>query len=173
MKIKKEAIKLLKHETKRNVLLRFLFVLLIFLGILNRLFGFDKEKCLHCGAGCRGYAISTSGTLVACPIMNNIKNFEAGDLKTNSNELKKISIKDFNSECENCRVRNICGGRCLYWRSVKLWPQKEDKIICDSIKHLIFEIKKKIPEIQNLLKKKIILKKDLEYERYFGPEIIP
>jgi hypothetical protein len=35
MKIKKEAIKLLKHETKRNVLLRFLFVLLIFLGYFS------------------------------------------------------------------------------------------------------------------------------------------
>jgi hypothetical protein len=38
---------------------------------------------------------------------------------------------------------------------------------------LIKEIKEKTPEIRRLIEKNIISSKDFEYEKYFGPEIIP
>ncbi len=146
-----------------------------FLGVVNRLLGFDKENCLQCGAGKKGYGITTSGSLVACPIMNNIKNFEAGDLNKISdlNSIKKFSVQDFSEMCKNCNVKDICGGRCLYWQASKLWPEKGNNLICDSIKHLINELKKQIPRIEKAINNKKINKKELKYEKYFGPEIIP
>ncbi len=54
----------------------------------------NEPTKLRCGAGRHGYAISTSGKLVACPIMNNIESFKAGDLSTNPCDLKKFSILD-------------------------------------------------------------------------------
>jgi len=142
-----------------------------FIGIVNRLMNWDKETGLMCGAGKFGYAVSTDGKIVACPIMNCIKNFEAGTIENNPKELKKFEIQ--NSECLNCDEKIFCGGRCLYWKSAQLWPEKGNKIICNSIKHLISELRKNIPKIENAIKNSVVEKKDFEYEKYFGPEIIP
>ena len=129
-----------------------------FFGIANRLLGRDKETRIQCGAGYAGYAITTNGKIAACPILNNIKDFYCGDL--DSKKLKEIKIE----ECSDCEVKNICGGRCLYWRKAKLWPEVGDKMVCDSIKFLIKEIREILPYLENV---------ELEYEMYFGPEIIP
>jgi hypothetical protein len=54
-----------------------------------------------------------------------------------------------------------------------LWPEEGNKLICKTIKHLISELQKRIPEIEKIIKEGVIVKKDFEYEKYFGPEIIP
>jgi radical SAM protein with 4Fe4S-binding SPASM domain len=140
-----------------------------FLAIIDSLLK-NEKTLLRCGAGHSGYAISTTGKLVACPIMNCIVNFEAGNLDSNPNELKKFKVT---GKCVTCNVKDLCGGRCLYWNQAELWPEKGNDLICDTIKHYILELKAKLPEIQALIKKGIISKNDFEYEKYFGPEIIP
>lgn len=147
-----------------------------FIGITNRLLKLDEEDCLMCGAGKYGYAISTDGKIVACPIMNSIKNFEAGDLNkkdSNPKNLKKFKIN--HKDCKICEERKICGGRCLYWRESNLWPEEGNKIVCNSIKHLISELKKNITKIESIVEDKNnpVTIRDFQYEKYFGPEIIP
>ena len=61
----------------------------------------------------------------------------------------------------------------MYSNYGKLWPEEGEKLICSTIIHLIESIKKKVPEIKKLIEKGIISEKDFEYEKYFGPEIIP
>ncbi len=139
-----------------------------FLGIYDRLT--QGGTGLQCGAGDKGYAITTNGIITACPIMNNIKNFYAGDLNSNLNQLKKFKIIE---PCESCKYLQVCGGRCLYSNYAKLWPKQGKDLICKTIRHLIHEIQKHLPEIKNCLNKKIIKKQDFEFEKYFGPEIIP
>lgn len=133
-----------------------------FLGILNRIRSWDEEKGLPCGAGYGNFTITTNGNLSACPIMNSVKNFYCGDVEKGVE--KNIKIED--EACDVCEVKDICGGRCLYWRDAKLWPKEGDELICDTIKHLINEIKEKTKNLD-------LKKEDFEYERYFGPEIIP
>ena len=70
-------------------------------------------------------------------------------------------------------ILNICGGRCLYSNYAKLWPEEGQKLICETIFNLIEGIKDKIPEIKELIDRKIVFEYDFEYEKYFGPEIIP
>lgn len=140
-----------------------------FLAITYSLLKNEPTK-LRCGAGYEGYAITTDGKIVACPIMNCIEDFKAGDLDSNPDDLKKFDVK---GRCDNCRIKNICGGRCLYWNKAKLWPEKGDDLICKTIKHLISEIQKQIPAIKGLIQNKIIQEKDFEHEGYWGPEIIP
>lgn len=139
------------------------------LAIAESLLKKEKTK-LRCGAGHSGYAITTNGKIVACPIMNCIKDFEAGDLNSNPEELIKFEIK---GRCKLCKFLDLCGGRCLYWNYSNLWPEQGDKLICKAIHHLVNSIKKKIPIIKELIKNKTIYLKDFEYEKYFGPEIIP
>jgi putative peptide-modifying radical SAM enzyme len=140
-----------------------------FLGIVNDLLNGTKTK-LRCGAGYEGYAITTDGKITSCPIMNNITNFYAGDLNSKPSALKKFDIE---SPCTECSYLDLCGGRCIYSNKAKLWPEEGQKMICTTIIHLIEEIKKRVPEIKSLINKKIISKNDFEYEKYFGPEIIP
>ena len=101
--------------------------------------------------------------------MNSIEDFKTGTLDINPSELKKIDM----NECENCEIVDLCGGRCMYWRKAGLWPKEGDDLICDSIKYYIKEIQKIMPRINEAIEKEVIKESDFDYEKYFGPEIIP
>lgn len=139
-----------------------------FIAIIDSLLKKEKTK-LRCGAGYEGYAISTNGKIVACPIMNSIVDFEAGSITDNPNTLLKFEVPG----CKNCNYLDLCGGRCSYWRNAKLWPNEGDNLICSSIKFYLDKLKSILPEIEKLIQNKVISSEDFEYEKYFGPEIIP
>jgi putative peptide-modifying radical SAM enzyme len=162
--ISKLIIYWLEQMRKGNVIIIYPFI-----AIIDSLLKKESTK-LRCGAGYAGYAISTDGKVVACPIMNCIEDFKAGNLDSNPNELKKF---DIGGNCLKCNYLNLCGGRCLYWNKAELWPKQGDELICKTIKHLIDELKSQLPEIQELIKNNTIKQSDFEYEKYFGPEIIP
>lgn len=139
-----------------------------FLGIFNRIIGWDKDiGSLPCGSGHSNFSITTSGKLSACPIMNSVKNMYCGSVEKGIE--KNIPIRG----CENCAYLDICGGRCLYWREAKLWPKEGDDLICNTIKHLIDSIREKKEFVSGLLKEGVISSESFEFEKYFGPEIIP
>jgi len=140
-----------------------------FLGIISSILNNEKTK-LRCGAGHSGYAIATNGKIVACPIMNCLKDFEAGTLDSEIYDLKKF---DVSGTCSYCKHLDLCGGRCLYWNKAGLWPDEGNELVCNTIKHLIDELLKRKEEINRLIKNGIIKKEDFDYEKYFGPEIIP
>jgi len=140
-----------------------------FLGIFECLY-YNKKTKLQCGSGYANYTISTNGKIVTCPITNGIKDFYCGDLDTPKQNIKEIYVKE---PCNFCEYLDICGGRCLYSNYAKLWPPEGEKLICKTIIYLIEGIKKRIPEIKKLIEEKVISEKDFEFERYFGPEIIP
>ncbi len=141
-----------------------------FIAIIDSLLKNEPTK-LRCGAGQEGYAITTNGKIVACPIMNCITDFEAGSINDNPKNLLKFPISS--SECKKCTHLDLCGGRCLYWRSAKLWPSEGDSLICKTIKHYIDELKNKLPELKELISNGTINAQHFSYEKYFGPEIIP
>jgi len=140
-----------------------------FLAIVDSLLKNETAK-LRCGAGHSGFAISTDGKIYPCPIMNCMEDFVAGNLDSKPEELKKFNVE---GKCLKCEIKDLCGGRCLYWNKTKLWPEKGDELICKTIKHLISELKNKMPEIKKLIDEGIIKQSDFDYEKYFGPEIIP
>ena len=140
-----------------------------FLGIMQSLLDRQPTK-LRCGAGHSGFAITTKGDIVTCPIMNNITDFYVGDLNSNPRELREISV---GGKCNSCQYLNLCGGRCLYANKAELWPDEGQELICDTVKALIFELKRILPDVIELIDKKIIDFSDFKYEKYFGPEIIP
>ncbi|MBU7028732.1 MAG: TIGR04084 family radical SAM/SPASM domain-containing protein [Theionarchaea archaeon] len=140
-----------------------------FVGVVSSLLYNEKTK-LRCGAGQTGYCITTNGRLAACPITNHIEDFAAGTLDTHPQTLKKF---DVSGRCLQCEIKDICGGRCLYWNRAHLWPNRGDDLICTTVYHLIMELESSIPTIQKLIQKGIIQTEDFKYEKYFGPEIIP
>lgn len=140
-----------------------------FIGIMRDTLKNTKTK-LRCGAGHSGYAITTNGTITTCPIMNCIKNFYIGDLESNPNKLKEISVIE---PCTSCDYLDLCGGRCLYSNYAKLWPREGEELICASVKFLIDALRARKNEVEKLISDGKISLKNFEYEKYFGPEIIP
>ncbi len=140
-----------------------------FIGIIDS-FLKNEKTLLRCGAGHSGHCIGTDGKIYACPITPTIKDFQTGTIHNSPSELKQMSIS---GRCLNCKVLDICGGRCLYSNKANLWPDEGERLICKSITHLIKELQKITPKIESLIKNGKIKKTDFEYEKYFGPEIIP
>jgi len=135
-----------------------------FVGIMQDILNGTKTK-LRCGAGHAGYTITTNGTLTCCPIMNCVKNFYVGDLKSDPKKLKEIKVME---PCPSCDYLDLCGGRCLYSNYAKMWPKEGEELICKSVKFLIDALKERAEEVRGLIDIR-----DLDYEKYFGPEIIP
>jgi uncharacterized protein len=168
-KYNKEVSKLIKFWIK-NMKRGKVMKIYPLLGIFDSLYHGTKTK-LRCGSGHANYTINTKGEIIACPIMNCIKDFYVGNIKTsNPKELKEISVTE---PCPSCKYFELCGGRCLYSNYAKLWPEEGQKQICSSIKFLIDELNSKIPEIKQLIEKGIVKEEMFDYEKYFGPEIIP
>ncbi|VVB79235.1 7-carboxy-7-deazaguanine synthase [uncultured archaeon] len=141
-----------------------------FVGIFESIY-YSKKTKLRCGAGFEGYAITTDGKITTCPIMNNITDFYCGHVEDSTpTKLKQIPVE---SPCTECSYLNLCGGRCLYSNKAKLWPEEGQAQICETVIFLIEELKKRIPEIKKLIKEGKIKESDFEYQKYFGPEIIP
>jgi len=138
-----------------------------FLGFFDIIY-YNRKTRLQCGAGYENFTINTKGDLSACPIMNSVENFYCGSIKEGIK--KQIPCKNW---CKDCKDLDICGGRCLYSNYAQLWPKEGHDLVCLTIKHLINEMKNKIPEIKKLIKSKKISEQDFEFEKYFGPEIVP
>jgi len=140
-----------------------------FIGIMQDILKRTKTK-LRCGAGHSGFAITTNGTITTCPIMNCIKDFYVGNLESDPNNLKEISVIE---PCTSCDYLGLCGGRCLYSNHAKLWPKEGEDLICKTVKFLIDSLKARAEEVRGLISQGKIKLEDFEYEKYFGPEIIP
>ncbi|MBS3088003.1 TIGR04084 family radical SAM/SPASM domain-containing protein [Candidatus Pacearchaeota archaeon] len=138
-----------------------------FLGIFDTIYH-NKTSLLPCGSGHANFTINTKGDLSACPIINSAKNFYCGSLKEGIT--KNIHADGW---CKNCDYLKICGGRCLYSNKAQLWPKEGHDMVCQTIIHLIKGIQKRIPRIQEAISQNKVSTKDFNYEKYFGPEIIP
>lgn len=137
-----------------------------FLGILNSILD-NKSELLRCGSGHENFTILPNGKIGPCPIMVAMK-YYCGDLE------KGVTNKMFvDEECQKCEDYDLCGGRCLYANISKKWPPKYKEMVCDSVRHLIKEMKDTAIVVKNLIKEETIKRKDLEIIKYNGAEIIP
>ena len=169
IKYNKEISKLIKFWIK-NMKKGKVVKIYPFLGIFDSLYHGTKTK-LRCGSGYANYTITTNGKIITCPIMNCIKDFEVGDImESNPNELKEISVIE---PCPSCDYFELCGGRCLYSNHAKLWPEEGEAQICSTIKFLINKLGRNLLEIKYLIDKGIVKEEQFDYEKYFGPEIVP
>jgi uncharacterized protein len=154
-------------EAKKGNLLR----LYPFIGVLNTLL-FNENYLLRCGSGIGNFTILPNGKISACPIMQGIKEKYLGGInRTKPSELpNKLCIKE---PCISCKDYSLCGGRCLYSNYYPLWPKKGIEEVCGTIKHLLREMERIATDVQVLLDKKVIKKKDLDFLKYNCAEIIP
>ena len=128
---------------------------------------------MKCGAGHSCLGIQTDGKVVACPITAGFKPLYMGDIRESSLDDVKESRINPENFCTGCEIKDVCGGRCLYWNKSDLWPKKGREEICGTIFHLVRTLESKKKEILKLIEDGVIKREDFDYPKYNGCEIIP
>ncbi len=130
-----------------------------------------KTSLLRCGSGYANYSIMTDGSISPCPIMIGMSRYYVGHIsRSHPLELSRILVS---GECDDCRIRDFCGGRCLYSSITQPWGGAERRLVCATVETLHDALHAALPRVQALISRGIISLKDLEHEKFNGCEIIP
>jgi putative peptide-modifying radical SAM enzyme len=131
----------------------------------------EKKSLLRCGSGHANYSIMTDGHIAPCPVMVGMKDYYVGHIRTaDPLHLDKVFV---NGECTSCRIRDFCGGRCLYSNITKPWNMTERKIVCGTVENLYTSLTKAVPRIRALIEDGTIAPDAFAHEKFNGCEIIP
>jgi sulfatase maturation enzyme AslB (radical SAM superfamily) len=85
-------------------------------------------------------------------------------------KLKRVFV---GKPCTECDALNLCGGRCLYANVTKRWGPEAYSQVCGTVRNLIGAISEQMPRIKKLIDDGRVQRKDFEYMKYNGCEIIP
>ncbi|MCB1172385.1 MAG: TIGR04084 family radical SAM/SPASM domain-containing protein [Leptospiraceae bacterium] len=122
-----------------------------FLGIMHSLnAGTPEHLPIRCGIGHNAFAVATDGKLMGCPVAT-------GDDWNQLGHLHHDSCQDLTGRlepkgpCETCDIRHICGGRCLIATHNNYWGTNGFDLVCASIRHLVHEMERIQPAVQELV----------------------
>ncbi|MFW9994868.1 MAG: TIGR04084 family radical SAM/SPASM domain-containing protein, partial [Candidatus Odinarchaeota archaeon] len=143
-----------------------------FQGVMKTLLS-GKQTPLPCGAGLDFFAINTSGLITSCPICPEWEEFHIGNIHQNTpSELRNSML--VGSPCPSCEIYGVCGGRCLFANKTNLWGLDDFNLVCQTVKHLVNEMKRYKPIVEGLISKDFLKKEDFGYPPYNNScEIIP
>ena len=143
-----------------------------FLGIVKAMF-FENLLAPPCGSGVEAFAISTDGTILACPIAVDVGWAKLGNIRnTNLEDLRRLF--KIGEPCSSCNVFKYCGGRCLYTYYERLWGEEGFRKVCRATKHLISLIEELRDEIASLIDEGRVDIEKLNYPKFLNTvEIIP
>jgi len=130
-----------------------------------------RASLLRCGSGHANYSIMTDGHIAPCPIMIGMSRYYLGHIgTTHPNDLPRIAV---GGECTICRIRNFCGGRCLYANIMHPWKPEERQLVCGTVETLHAALTEALPQVRSLIANGILSPYDFTHEKYNGCEIIP
>jgi putative peptide-modifying radical SAM enzyme len=141
-----------------------------FLDPVDDLLSGSKSR-LRCGSGYMNYSIMTDGHIAPCPVMAGMSRYYVGHV-ADADPLALRTV-DVGGECSDCRIRDFCGGRCLYSNITRPWRTDERKLVCETIENLHEALTGAVPRIQELIRTGIISRSDFAHEKFNGCEIIP
>ena len=130
-----------------------------------------RKSLLRCGSGHANYSIMTDGHIAPCPVMVGMLQYYCGHIRDQDPlTLPHITV---NGECADCRIRDFCGGRCLYSNITKPWDAAARKLVCSTVENLCEALLAARPRIQALLDSGVVTTADFVHEKFNGCEIIP
>ncbi len=140
---------------------------------LSRILLKGERVALQCGAGLNAFSITTNGIVLPCPVAAGYEWARIGTLREllPKDIVGKIHLEE---PCLSCDIRHVCGGRCLVANKTKYWGQEGFFKVCDSIRHLINEIRSHLEELNELVENGILTEEVLGYPATkMGLEVIP
>ena len=109
-------------------ILKFLFLLF-----------FRLRRQFYCGAGSTVISVDPSGNISPCPRFTGMGEFQIGDIhcggvvEKKQSEFQAFSIKT-RPDCNNCWVKNICAGGCLYMHEIDEHGNDDFSVWCELMK---------------------------------------
>ncbi|MEM2122127.1 MAG: TIGR04084 family radical SAM/SPASM domain-containing protein [Candidatus Bathyarchaeia archaeon] len=142
-----------------------------FIGIARSILLNERSK-LRGGAGWIMFNIQTDGRITPCPVMAGMRRLYLGDIwSSNPRSLRdSVSVAD---PCPSGGIYWICGGRCLYANSTRLWGPEGYTMVCRTVENLVESVRGFIPIVRRLLWKGRISIGEFNYPRFNSCEIIP
>jgi putative peptide-modifying radical SAM enzyme len=131
-----------------------------------------RESPLRCGAGHANFTIMTDGSIGPCPCMVGMRDYYVGDIRTSDPGALR-PLPDAGSFCTGCRIRGFCGGRCLYARVLRPWPEELERVVCGTVENLHRGLTAVLPRVRELIREGAIGPEDFAHPRFNGCEIIP
>jgi putative peptide-modifying radical SAM enzyme len=128
-----------------------------------------KNNLLRCGCGSTLRVISANGTIYSCDEMIRVN---AGSIGSIYNGTQSITLSTNEiKRCQECNVRYLCGGRCLF--SHRFYSDEQNDYYCANTKYLIDKIVEKSSRVVTLIEKGIILLNDINssHSRGYTEEI--
>lgn len=132
---------------------------------------YKRESRLRCGSGYANYCIMTDGNIGPCPVMIGMSQYYVGHI-SRSHPLKLDSVH-IHGECQDCRIRTFCGGRCLYSNITQPWGIAERRLVCGTVENLHDALITALPRVQKLIDQGTITLGNFAHEKFNGCEIIP
>ncbi len=130
-----------------------------------------RTSRLRCGSGYANYSIMTDGHIAPCPVMIGMKQYYVGHIR-NADPCRLDRI-DIGGECQECRIRSFCGGRCLYSNITRPWRGAERRFVCETVMNLHDALTDALPRVRSLISSGTITAEDFTHEKFNGCEIIP
>ena len=131
----------------------------------------SRTSKLRCGSGYANYSIMTDGHIAPCPVMIGMKQYYVGHIR-NADPCRLDRI-DVGGECQECRIRSFCGGRCLYSNITRPWRGAERRLVCGTVANLHDALTDALPCVRSLISNGTITAEDFTHEKFNGCEIIP
>ncbi len=104
--------------------------------------------------------------------MVGMSEFYLGDIRTSEPRNLRMNY-EWKEPCASCEIFEKCGGRCLYSNYLQPWGLKGTKEVCGTVRFLIRELEKRLPEINRLLNSGKIKMEQFRHVKYNGCEIVP
>jgi len=79
----------------------------------------------------------------------------------------------FDGECQQFRLRDFCGGRCLYSQVTRPWPAAGRQAVCGTVAVLYDVLTEALPRVRALIDGGSISLASFDHEKFNGCEIIP
>jgi len=128
---------------------------------------------LRCGSGLDTFAISPSGDVLTCPICPEFDFARVGHIRTSSPDDVRDSLR-VGEPCTSCDIFGDCGGRCLFANKSMLWGEEGFEMVCGTVRHLVAELRRILPDVQKLIAEGQVDASDFDYpEGNNACEIIP
>ena len=140
-------------------------------GVLKRLM--EGGPAPPCGSGVESLSVLTDGTILACPIAVDVEWARLGRLGDADPE-RLVGRVRIGEPCTGCPIFRACGGRCLYAHRERLWGMDGFRMVCEATRHLVEEVEKVRPEVEELVAEGRVRREDVLYPEFNNTvEIIP
>lgn len=121
----------------------------------------------------QSFNVTTGGLVTACPIAPEFT--PLADITKDDFDPKSVhGSVVVDGTCADCDVLQECGGRCLYANKTDWWGRDGFAEVCNTIRHLLNEIRAILPRVQKAIESGKVTKEMFHYPRYNNTtEIIP